>query len=102
VRKDPIVQWSELEELLMADERVTSAGVTCTGAPVQMDGTLADGRFWYFRSRGSHASLGVGRTPVVAVDDESLDIPIDGPEFTASWLSPDDTVGAFFRLLSQR
>jgi hypothetical protein len=54
------VRWSELEDLLIADERVTSAAVTCTGAPVQMDGTPADGRFWYFRSRRSHASLGVG------------------------------------------
>ncbi|GAA1030038.1 hypothetical protein GCM10009557_20650 [Virgisporangium ochraceum] len=68
---------------------------------MQMDGTLADGRFWYFRSRGSHVSLGVGRTPDEAVDDESLEVSIDGPEFTASWLAPEDTAEAFFRLLSR-
>lgn len=40
---------------------------TCCAAPVQIEGRLDDGRFFYFRSRHAATTLSLGATPDEAV-----------------------------------
>lgn len=43
---------------------------TCLGCPMQAEGQLDDGRWFYFRYRWGHATFGVGATPGEAVADQ--------------------------------
>lgn len=52
----------------------SDARVTCPAMPVQIEGHLTDGRWFYFHSRYSRAILGVGDTPQAAVD-ATIDLP---------------------------
>ena len=40
--------------------RVAWARFTTVACPVQIEGQLADGRWFYFRARYSHAGVGIG------------------------------------------
>lgn len=51
----------------MADLEVKTYDVTCEGAPVQVQGSLTDGRRYYFRARHRAIELGVGATDEDAV-----------------------------------
>lgn len=68
---------------------------TCMACPTQYEGTLHDGRHWYYRYRHGVAFLGVARTLDQAVDDplgevEFIGGPLDGSlteaEFRASFM----------------
>ena len=48
---------------------IATSALTCTSNPEQHEGTLTDGRCFYFRYRWGHADLGVGADPDTAVDD---------------------------------
>lgn len=48
---------------------LANATLTCPRNPEQWEGTLPDGRRFYFRYRDGWASLGVGHTRDQAVDD---------------------------------
>lgn len=63
---------------------------TCAACPTQYEGTLRDGRRFYFRYRGGRAALGVGATVDEAAGDprevgvdhgDSLDGNLDEDEF---------------------
>ena len=54
---------------------IASIELTCGGAPLQFEGRLDDGRWFYFRSRGEGCWLGVGDSLDAAIDDsENLEI----------------------------
>lgn len=79
--------------------------VTCRAAPVQIEGRLTDGRWFYFRSRHQRASLGAAPRPEDHPDGDAIDAGMGkdvpggsrvvrdlshlGPS-GASWLSLDD------------
>lgn len=46
---------------------IQDSRVTCSAAPVQIEGTLTDGRRFYFRARFGRAQLGIGPTVDAAV-----------------------------------
>ncbi len=48
---------------------ITTYQVTCEAAPVQVEGTLATGEKFYFRSRHRTVTLGVGATVHAAAED---------------------------------
>lgn len=61
----------------LAVPQVATVDSVLGAAPVQIEGTLTDGRHYYFRSRGQVAALGVG----TAADDAvhaSMGWPADG------------------------
>lgn len=70
---------------------VDSYRMTCSACPTQYEGTLRDGRRFYFRYRSGRAQLGYGRTDDEAVADslgrdgliigDYLDGCMDEPEF---------------------
>jgi hypothetical protein len=72
------------------DRIVTSYRQTCSACPTQYEGTVEDGRIFYFRYRGGWASLGLGSTIDEAVTDrrevgvqhgDGLDGCLDEDEF---------------------
>lgn len=52
----------------------SDARVTCPAVPVQIEGHLTDGRWFYFNSRYDRALLGVGDTLQAAVA-ATIDLP---------------------------
>lgn len=69
---------------------VTTYTLTCGACPTQYEGTLHDGRCFYFRYRGGIASLGIGDSAAAAVADPNtvedrigdyLDGSMTEPEF---------------------
>lgn len=54
------------------DRLVADCRLTCPSVPTQYEGTLADGRVFYFRYRFGRAQLGFGQTTEEAVM-ETLD-----------------------------
>lgn len=53
--------------------KIQTREVTCPAVPVQIEGMLAGGRFYYFRSRYMSVQLGVGDTP-----DEAVEATLNG------------------------
>lgn len=51
------------------NEVVSAATQTCYACPAQWEGTLKDGRAFYFRYRSGEASLGIGKTRDQAITD---------------------------------
>lgn len=97
-------RWDSLLDSL--PEAVETVQVTSKGAPVQVQGLLADGRYWHFRARGQVASLGLGRHQDEAVADavnsrESQGIWYEG-RYEASCLDPAETVEAMQQLFTAR
>lgn len=75
--------------------------MTCLACPLQYDGTLWDGRHFYFRYRGGAAELGVGSNPLAAVRDidkvhVAVGDPLDGH------LPPDEFALVLTLLLGRR
>ncbi|SCL41061.1 hypothetical protein GA0074692_6122 [Micromonospora pallida] len=66
-----LASWLRLAATLRTEGWETQ--VTCTAAPVQVDGALPNGERFYFRARHSDVSLGIGG-----------DDPADIPEWEAS------------------
>lgn len=80
------------KDTLTLPDSVTDAEVTCMASPVQIQGNLADGWVFYFRSRFRHAQLGVGRTL-----DEAVAATCgvgDGACVTRETHGPEDQYGA--------
>lgn len=77
---------------------------TCAAAPVQMEGTLSDGRFFYFRSRHRSITLGLGDSPEAAVSDPNeVGLQMtgwDGDKHALSWVSETDAANLLNFLLS--
>lgn len=69
----------------MADLEMATYDVTCHGAPMQVQGSLSDGRRYYFRARHRAIELGVGATDEDAVGatvygGNSIRLSLDGFE----------------------
>jgi hypothetical protein len=47
---------------------VATMKTTCEACPVQIEGTLTDGRYFYFRSRHRQTTLSLGPDPYGAVE----------------------------------
>lgn len=61
--------------------------------PVQMDGKLSDGKFFYFRSRGTNVSLGIGDTENGAIDDTVFyRYMFYGTDYEAGYLPSEDAI----------
>jgi hypothetical protein len=60
------------------DLTVVSQVTTCEAAPVQIEGTLSDGRRFYFRSRHRRISLGASTTRDGAVAKDLIVLTMAG------------------------
>lgn len=73
--------WLQLAATLRSEG--WEANLTCTAAPVQMEGRLPDGELFYFRARHRDVSLGIGgNNPTDIPEWEECEL-----HHTASWLS---------------
>lgn len=71
---------------------LASFELTCSSAPVQAEGTIRDGRAYYFRARHSTIRLSVGDTIDDAVEGvgPTVYLTIDSSgEHPASWMPPE-------------
>lgn len=86
------------------DRLVADFRLTCPSVPTQYEGTLTDGRIFYFRYRFGRAELGIGRTPDDAVmetlDSETPYLML-GSDFDG-WLGEDEFKQAFTELVEKR
>lgn len=78
--------WTEQQLFTTADTighpAVATEIQTCGACPEQWDGTLVDGRHFYYRLRHGSARLGLGDNPAAAVADafaRSAVINVPGP-----------------------
>ncbi len=73
---------------------------TCVHVPVQADGTLPDGRNWYFRARGGGWTLSVseepGGDPVRLFQDQ---ITAPGADPWSGWMPLDVAAGLIAAVL---
>jgi hypothetical protein len=66
---------------------------TCSACPLQAEGTLANGKHWYFRARHDHYYFGVAGSVEDAVFKDTSDWGKEyGPYPDASWMNPCDAV----------
>lgn len=73
---------------MVIDDSIATWYVTCEAAPLQIEGTLASGEFFYFRSRHRGLSLGIGDTLDAAVEDPyAVAMTVEGWEFDRHPLS---------------
>lgn len=81
------------------DPRVATCTMTLPRAPEEYEGQLTDGRWFYFRYRWGHASLGIGRDVDEAVDRSDDFTVCEGGENAGQW--PDEATrdAVFTRLL---
>jgi hypothetical protein len=68
--------------------------VTLTGsaAPVQLEGRVPSGQSFYYRCRYDTCSLGIGGEDPAGWADWEGEQEVDGGEFAASYIEPDDAV----------
>lgn len=84
------------------DDYVADYRETCMACPTQYEGTLKDGRRFYFRYRFAKASLGIGDTDDGAVHDSFHwvlpygDDPLDG------CVTEDEFKELFVQLMQER
>ncbi len=86
------------------DRLVADYRLTCPSVPTQYEGTLTDGRVFYFRYRSGCAELGFGRTTddaVMETIDPDTPCLIIGSGFDG-WLSEDEFKQAFVELVERR
>jgi hypothetical protein len=58
---------------------IASYTTTCEGAPIQVEGTLANGDHFYFRARHRTVTLGIGTTREEACEDpQTISLRIEG------------------------
>jgi hypothetical protein len=81
---------------------VATEEMTCVACPEQWEGTLRDGRHFYFRYRGGRASLGLGIGPESAVDDPHEARVRHGDSLQGIFGSDDDRRAVFAELLAYR
>jgi hypothetical protein len=90
---EPAAAWQPLLAELSAQG--WEVELTCSAAPVQLEGRVPTGETFYYRCRHNTCSLELG------VTDESSDwegeLAVDG-EFAASYLDPDEAVRILLRL----
>ncbi|MEQ4209888.1 hypothetical protein [Actinopolymorpha sp. B9G3] len=73
--------------------------LTCATAPVQLEGRVPTGETFYYRCRWQTCSLDMcvsGDSP-----DWEGEVDVDGGEFAASWLEPDEAVRILLQLHAQ-
>ena len=90
---------SEVFDRLVADYRLT-----CPSVPTQYEGTLRDGRVFYFRYRHGRADLGFGQTAddaVMETLDPATPCLLIGEGYDG-WLSEDEFKQAFMELVEKR
>lgn len=80
-----------------SDPRVAQVRQTCTACPEQYEGTLTNGRDFYFRYRAGVASLAVGNDPRGRVDVSTE----HGDGMQGIFASNDDRNHVFTELLDQ-
>lgn len=90
---------SDASDHLVADYRLT-----CPSVPTQYEGTLADGRIFYFRYRSGRAELGFGQTTddaVMETIDPATPSLLIGEEYDGH-LTKDEFKQAFAELVERR
>lgn len=69
-------------------EHIAESEVTCGAVPVQIEGRLTDGRYFYFRARGRGVSLSFGDSADAAVGGSGPAVAFDGiGTYAAGWMS---------------
>lgn len=85
--------------------RVIGSVMTSVASPEQYEGTLADGRVFYFRLRSGLAQLGVGSDLSAALDDAFVGRGVNervGDSLQGVFASRQQRDEVFARLLDQR
>lgn len=67
--------------------------VTCSACPVQIEGEV-DGAYLYFRARSEHWRCTIG-------EDFSVGDKVEGGEFSASWMPPEQVEVALRRAITE-
>lgn len=68
----------------MSELEFASIEWTCSACPVQAEGRLSDGRWFYFRARHEAATLSAADTLDDAIEDPQTRVRIEGwPEYGA-------------------
>lgn len=81
---------------------VVTVTQTCWACPVQYEGKLNDGRFFYFRYRFGVATLGVGSTPDDAAEDPAETRLAVGDNLRGTFEDDEERDRVFSRLLADR
>ena len=85
----------------MEHPAVASSAETCSACPVQYEGQLVDGRYFYFRYRFGRATLGLGETPDDAVDDPNETSLAVGDSLRGVYAGDEERDEVFARLLME-
>jgi hypothetical protein len=78
-----------------------TAVVTCPAVPVQVEGELADGRWYFFRYRHGVAGLGIGATEEEACCREGRTNRVMGADLDG-WMDATQVATALLCLLTDR
>lgn len=85
--------------MLFGDPRVATVERTCGACPEQYEGTLTDGRPFYFRYRHGWAGLGIGHGDErFRANDAGMAV---GDGLAGSFESEEERDGVFWRLLDE-
>jgi hypothetical protein len=95
------IQWNR-ELSALRHPAVRAAVQTCGACPDQWEGTLIDGRHFYFRYRSGRASLGIGADPDAAAEDPETARLGHGDAAQGYFDSDEERNGVFERLYQQR
>lgn len=83
---------------------IVESRVTCTSCPVQIEGRLSDGRFFYLRSRHSSIGLFLSRTSsntAAGLPEPAVSVRLNWDRHAASDLwNPDLVLAALVSILS--
>lgn len=99
---DDADDWPAALASITALPAVQQVKLTCRTTPVQLEGTLTDGRHFYFRGRDGRVQLGVGATLDDAVAETVDGGAAIGRHEDAGWLDPDDVPELLAQLLDER
>jgi hypothetical protein len=85
---------------LLPELRAQGWEVTLTGhsAPLQLEGRVPSGESFYYRCRHDTCSLAIGGEEPVAEPDWEGEQVIDGGEYVASYIEPDEAVRVLLAL----
>lgn len=81
---------------------VTTHRRTCSACPTQYEGTLTDGRTFYFRYRSGRAELGFGDGLDAAVEDSWVSPSIGYGDRLDGVADEDEFVALFLLLVAER
>lgn len=91
-----------LDRATLTHKMLAEAHVTTMACPVQIEGTLTDGRCFYFRYRWGEARLGLGVTIDLATEDDHVMVLEYGDTMQGGFDSTSECNEVLGRLIDER